>query len=336
MLARLLRWGLVLLLLLAGAAALAAWHVQRFLEGPIGSPEQTHRLVIERGENLRGVARELEAAGMMPEPLLLVALGRWTGQAARIQAGEYRVRGEWRPRELLERLVAGDVVQHELTLVEGWTIDQVRAAVAGHDALEHTLGEVANSGLMAALGLAGGHPEGRFLPDTYRFPRGTTDRAFLRRAARAMEQVLDEQWERRDPGLPLESPDEALVLASIVEKETAVPAERARIAGVFVNRLRRGMRLQTDPTVIYGLGADYAGDLTREHLRRDTPYNTYTRGGLPPTPIAIPGRAAIHAALHPAETDALYFVARGDGSHVFSETLEAHNRAVRKYQINGD
>ncbi len=234
-------------------------------------------------------------------------------------------------------MVAGDVKTYNLTVIEGWTFAQMLDAVRTHPALAHTLAEDAGAdAVMEALGQPGQHPEGRFFPDTYQFPRATTDVALLRRAYRRMQRVLAEEWRQRGENLPLDTPYEALILASIIERETGVPEERARIAGVFVERLERGMRLQTDPTVIYGLGDEFEGDLRFRHLRTDTPYNTYTRGGLTPTPIALPSRAAIHAALHPERRGELYFVSTGDGRHVFSRTLEEHNRAVIEYQLGGD
>jgi UPF0755 protein len=225
------------------------------------------------------------------------------------------------------------VVQYPLTLVEGWTFRQVMEALQADERLEHLIEDPSAEAVMARLGRRGVHPEGRFFPDTYHFTRGSSDLDILKRAHAAMERVLAEEWEARADGLPIESPDEALILASIIEKETGLASERAEIAGVFVRRLRLGMRLQTDPTVIYGLGDDFDGNLRRADLRNDHPYNTYVHAGLPPTPIALPGREAIRAALNPADGETLYFVARGDGSHAFSVTLEEHNRAVRKYQL---
>jgi UPF0755 protein len=218
--------------------------------------------------------------------------------------------------------------------VEGWTFRQLLSALRRHEAVRDTLDGLSDEAIMARLGYPGKHPEGRFLPETYQFPRGTSDLEFLRRAYDGMQRALAAAWQGRAEDLPLDSPHEALVLASIVEKETGLASERARIAGVFVRRLRRGMRLQTDPTVIYGLGEAFDGNLRRRDLAADTPYNTYTRAGLPPTPICLPGKAAIEAVMHPAHGTSLYFVARGDGSHQFSDTLEAHNRAVQKYQLN--
>jgi len=322
------------LLVFAGAAAVL-WlklDYDRFLATPL-AVETPVVFEIQRGDSLRGVARRLAAEGWLDRPQYLVWLGRESGLAGRIQPGEYRIEPDTRPRVLLERFARGAVIQYPVTIVEGWTVPQLRAYLRELDFLQHTLEGVPDVDLLQTLGLPPGHPEGRFLPDTYHFPRGTPDRAVLRRAYRAMAEYLAQAWEGRDPDLPLETPYEALILASIVEKETGLASERPQIAGVFIRRLKRGMRLQTDPTVIYGMGADFDGNIRRRDLRRDTPYNTYTRKGLPPTPIALPGRAAIDAVLHPAPGDALYFVARGDGSHQFSATLAEHNRAVRKYQL---
>jgi UPF0755 protein len=260
-------------------------------------------------------------------------LGRWTGQAGKIQAGEYRILPGTSPRELLEQLVEGRVIDYSITLVEGRTFSQMMAAVRGHPALDQTLAGLASEQIMERLGHPGEHPEGRFFPDTYHFPRGTSDQNLLKRAYDQMVLLLDQEWPQRAPNLPLETAYQALVLASIVERETALPSERPEIAGVLIRRLQRGMRLQTDPTVIYGMGDAFAGNLTRRDLKRDTPYNTYVHAGLTPTPICMPGGDSVRAALHPAPGDSLYFVARGDGSHEFSATLAAHNRAVRTYQL---
>ena len=230
-------------------------------------------------------------------------------------------------------MVVGDVISHRFTLVEGWTFRQVLAAIGENETLRHTLEGLPEKEIMRRLEYPGERAEGRFLADTYQFPRDSTDLALLARAYDAMQTFLQAQWRNREPGLPLKDPYEALILASIVEKETAVAAERPQIAGVFVRRLQKGMKLQTDPTVIYGIGEKFDGNIRRRDLTRDTPYNTYTRNGLPPTPICMPGRAAIEAVLHPAPGKTLYFVAKGDGTHYFSATLEEHTRAVRKYQL---
>ena len=325
---------LLLLLALAGAYALTL-DARRVLELPLAL-ERAHSFEIAAGDNLGTVLRALQARGMTRHPRLATYLGiyaRLTGLAGEIKAGEYELAPGMSGLDALRLFVSGKVLLHELRLLEGWTTAQALAAVAADAHLQHTLDLTDAAGVMQAIGQSGLHPEGRLFPDTYRFPRGTTDVAFLRRARGAMQEVLQGEWQRRAADLPYRTPDEALVMASIVEKETGVAAERALIAGVFVNRLRIGMRLQTDPTVIYGMGSRYSGNIRRSDLTADTPYNTYTRAGLPPTPICLAGRAAIRAALNPDPTRALYFVARGDGSHSFSETLEAHNAAVHKFQI---
>ncbi len=327
---------LLAILVLLGSFVLA-WLImdfRAFLTSPLVVSTPVH-LSVAPGSTLREVAAELARRGALERPLFLVLLGRWQGKAQSIKAGEYQIEPGTTPSELLDQLVAGKVVQHSLTVVEGWSFAQLMGALRADDTLGHTLEGLDEEQIMARIGHEGEHPEGRFFPDTYRFPRGTTDVAFLQRAYRLMATHLSREWHDRDQGLPYRKPYEALIMASIIEKETAVPGERAQIAGVFVRRLQRHMRLQTDPTVIYGLGASFDGNLRARDLTRDTPYNTYVRTGLPPTPIALPGVAALHAALHPSDGDALFFVARGDGSHQFSATLEEHNRAVREYQLNG-
>lgn len=288
---------------------------------------------IRTGQSLEAVARELTRMRILERPVFLIWHARLSGTASRIKAGEYQLSPGLGVAELLEMFVSGRVFQRSLTIVEGWTFLELLEAVRSAPTLASTLDDVPPENIMARIGLADTHPEGRFLPDTYHFPKGTTDADFLIRAYRAMDDYLDKTWRRRDAGLPFDTPYDALILASIVEKETAVPAERARIAGVFVERLRRGMRLQTDPTVIYGIGAAFDGNLRRRDLDRDTPYNTYTRKGLPPTPIANPGTASIDAVMHPVVDGSLYFVAKGDGSHHFSATYEEHARAVTRYQL---
>lgn len=316
----------------------AGWIVidyRAFLRAPLAVPEGGLTLVVEPGMSLRAVAKELTRRGVLDTPYYLVALGRLEEKSRHIQAGEYVIPPGTTPRSLLEMMISGRVRLHSFTVVEGWTFAQLRDALDRAKVLELTLSGLDDGEVMARLGHADQHPEGRFLPETYHFPRGTTDLEFLRRAYNAMAGRLQSEWARRQEGLPLSSPYEALILASIVEKETAVESERAQIAGVFVRRLQRGMRLQTDPTVIYGMGDRYNGNIRRSDLRRDTPYNTYTRAGLPPTPIALPSVESIRAVLHPDDGDALFFVSRGDGSHAFSATLAEHNRAVIKYQLGG-
>lgn len=324
------------ILLLFACVAVGGYGVyryQRFMTEPLALPAEGYHLLIPPGTSLRTVARKLAHDGVLSEPYLLRIMARIDGSAARIQAGEYLLPAGIAPPGLMRMLVRGEVIQHSLTIVEGWTFQQMMAAVESHPMLKRTLADASGPGVMAAMAESGLEAEGWFYPDTYRFPRGTTDVEFLRRAFRSMQQRLELEWESRAEGLPLKTPYEALILASLIERETAVPAERTRIAGVFVRRLQKGMRLQTDPTVIYGMGDAYQGKIRWRDLRADTPYNTYTRHGLPPTPIAMPSGASIQAALNPADGDELYFVSRGDGSHQFSATLQEHNAAVRRYQL---
>jgi len=291
--------------------------------------------VVKPGMSLKAFARELGRRGVLHEQQSFLILANLLGQGRALKAGEYRFESGISARGILAQVVAGRVVRYPVVLIEGWTFRQVLQLLSRAEKLTHTLTGMSQGEIMAAIGHPGQHPEGRFFPDTYHFTAGDTDRIVLTRAYQRMQDRLDKAWNSRAPDLPLSTPDEALVLASIIEKETGKPEERAMIAAVFINRLRRGMRLQTDPTVIYGLGERFDGNLRRRDLEQDNPYNTYTRRGLPPTPIAMPGEAALHAALHPADTRAIYFVSRGDGSHVFSETLSEHNAAVIKYQLNG-
>ena len=325
---------LTLLVLSIAAAAVAygwmqwqGWHSEPL---PL---EESVVIQVQPGTALSQLAERLAANGIIESATDLKILARLEDSAARIKAGEYRIEPGTTLAGLLDELVGGDVLLHSLTIIEGMTFRQLQAVVNAHPALAHELDELDGAGVMAAIGREGLHPEGRFLPETYHFPRGMTDTEFYRRAASELERVLERAWNNRDENLPYDNAYDALIMASIIEKETAVAEEREEIAGVFVRRLKKGMRLQTDPTVIYGLGGDYTGDITYRNLRTDTPYNTYTRGGLPPTPIAMPGEASILAAVQPAEGDALYFVATEDGRHHFSATLEEHNRMVRKYQM---
>ena len=326
----LIRLVLVALLVL-GLAAGAAWW---WLAQPLPLAAETVELSIEPGTPPRDIAQGWVAAGVQAPPLLLYEWFRWSGQARRIRAGSYEIGADTTPRALLEKMVRGDETLATVRLIEGWTFRQFRAELARAEALKPTTASMSEAELMAALGRPGVAPEGRFHPDTYAYSKGSTDLAVLRRALRAMQRRLDEAWAQRTPDTPLKSADEALILASIVEKETGAAAERGRVAQVFVNRLRIGMPLQTDPTVIYGLGEAFDGNLRKRDLQTDGPYNTYLRPGLPPTPISMPGKAALLAAVRPDPGKALYFVARGDGTSEFSETLAEHNRAVNKYQRN--
>jgi len=327
---------LATLILIAAAMAGSLWvQFQAFVQTPLTIPGDRLVFQVERGTGLREVAQQLVNAKVLNDPyafLVLAVHGRKVGQ---LKSGEYEVRAGMTPPQLLDLLTSGKVMHYSLTLVEGWTFRQVLAAMAAHPAITGDLLGLSGEEIMALIGRPGEHPEGRLFPDTYRFPRGTASIDLVKRAYSRMEEVMTEEWGRRAEGSPLQTPYEALILASIVEKETGLAAERAEIAGVFVRRLRQGMKLQTDPAVIYGLGAAFDGNLRRADLTADTPYNTYVRAGLPPTPIASPGRGAIRAVLHPAAGDSLYFVAKGDGSHAFSTTLEEHNQAVRYYQSRG-
>ncbi len=318
------------------ASLTAGWFgfgYQSFVSAPLTVAGEGALVDVRPGASLTAVARQLEEGGIVSSARYFSWMARLSGNAHQLRAGEYRIEPGMTPRQLLHLMVEGRVHLYALTLVEGWNFRQVMDAVRASPHLSQTLTGLTDSEIMTRLGHPQEHPEGRFFPDTYHFPRQLSDEEFLRRAYRQMSDVLAYEWERRDEGLPLRTPDEALILASIVEKETGLASERAAIAGVFVRRLQKGIRLQTDPTIIYSLGFDFDGNLRRRDLAADTPYNTYTRRGLPPTPIAMPGRDSIHAALHPAPGEALYFVARGDGSHHFSATLDEHSRAVRYYQL---
>jgi UPF0755 protein len=292
-------------------------------------------LSVEPGMTPREVAQAWVTAGVNTSPDLLYEWFRWSGQARRIRAGSYAVEPGTSPRQLLEKMVQGDEQLESVRLIEGWTFRQFRQTLAQAPHLRPTSASMSDADLMQALGSPAVSPEGRFFPDTYRYSRGVSDLTVLKSAKQAMQQRLEAVWAQRAAGLPLKTADEALVLASIVEKETGRAADRGRIAGVFVNRLRIGMPLQTDPTVIYGLGEAFDGNLRKRDLQTDTPWNTYTRRGLPPTPIAMPGLSSLRASVRPEPTQDLYFVARGDGSSVFSPTLDAHNRAVNQYQRGG-
>ena len=327
-----------LLLLLAVLAALAAmtagagwWYAHR----PLALAAERVDFTVARGMGMRQAATAIERAGVGVDARLLALLARLTQRDARIKAGSYEVRAGITPWQLILKLSDGDVTQGELLLVEGWTFRQVRQALESHPDLEPDTAGLGEAEILERIGASAKHPEGLFFPDTYLFDKRSGALAVLRRAHESMQARLDKAWAERDPATPLASPYEALILASIVEKETGRPEDRGLVASVFANRLRIGMRLQTDPTVIYGLGPDFDGRLRRAHLDTDHAWNTYTRAGLPPTPIAMPGEAALRAALKPEKSDFLYFVARGDGSSEFSRDLAAHNRAVNKYIRNG-
>ena len=317
---------LIPLLLVLGAAS--AW----WLWFPITLPQAVAEVSIEPGTSPKEVAALVAKAGVPVNATLLYLWFRLSGQSRQIRAGSYEWSGQVSPRQILQKLVRGDESSGSVTLVEGWNIRQVREALRKADRLKPDTAQLSDAQLMQALERPGLHPEGRFFPDTYTYSKGSTDLAVLRRAMRAMDRHLDAAWAQRNTKIPLKTQEQALILASIVEKETGLLSDQGQISAVFHNRLVLGMRLQTDPTVIYGMGTRFDGNIRRSDLTTDTPYNTYTREGLPPTPISMPGRAALHAALHPAASKALFFVARGDGSSEFSATLEEHNRAVNKYQ----
>jgi UPF0755 protein len=323
-----------MLTMLAVAALTWLWNDMRHqLNMPLPVAE-VERLEIRPGSGLRAIAEELVSRGWIDHPYYLLFHARREGISTRLKAGEYAVEPGITPIELLEKIVAGRVILHNLTVVEGWSYRDLLWVVQTHPVLvnTHDWDDHADpEALTGLLDLDQEHPEGLFYPDTYFFPAGTTDVEFLQRSYRMMADILAEEWEQRAPDLPYKSPYEALIMASLIEKETGAPRERGEIAGVFVRRLEKGMRLQTDPTVIYALGEEFEGPLRRVDLQVDSPYNTYVYGGLPPTPIALPGRASIRAALNPEPGDTLYFVSRGDGTHYFSRTLEEHNRAVARY-----
>ena len=324
-----------LLILLFTAALLlfgaALWWLHEPMPLRLQPGSKVVDLEIEHGTTANGVADAVVASGADVPVLLLQAWFRFSGQARLIKAGSYEIVPGATPRKLLSMLVRGEETLKNVTLVEGWTFSQVLQALQKAEQLTPDTLALSPETIMEKLGKPGVHPEGRFFPDTYTYAKGSSDLAVLKRAARAMDRRLEAAWSLRSPETPLKSPDEALILASIVEKETGKPIDRGQIGGVFTNRLRIGMPLQTDPTVIYGLGVRFDGNLRKRDLQQDTPYNTYTRTGLPPTPIAMPGKAALLAAVQPAPTKALYFVSRGDGTSEFSENLDGHNRAVNKY-----
>jgi UPF0755 protein len=286
------------------------------------------------GSSLKSAARQVEAAGIGVQPWLLVVIGRLARLDANLKAGSYMVETGITPWQLLQKLTKGDTSEAEIAFIEGWTFRQMRERLNANPDLRHDTEGLSDAEVLRLVGIDATQPEGLFFPDTYLFGKRSRDVDVLARAHRAMQRKLAQEWEGRDTNLPYQSPYQALIMASIVEKETGRASDRPMIASVFVNRLRQGMRLQTDPTVIYGLGERFDGNLHKRDLLEDTPYNTYTRAGLTPTPIAMPGIGSIRAALHPAPSNALYFVARGDGSSQFSSTLDEHNRAVARYQLN--
>ncbi len=323
---------LLILVAVAGAALGAAWW---WTTQPLPLAAEQVEISIPSGASLRTAAGKAVEGGVRTQPELLHWYFRLAGREQTIKAGDYAVTRGMTPGDLLGKLIRGERIVLTVTLVEGWTFQQFRAALAKAEHLRPDTQAMSAAELMRTLGKPGLAPEGRFFPDTYHYFKNASDVEVLRQSMQLMERRLTAAWDARAPGLPLKNADEALILASIVEKETGQASDRPEIAGVFINRLRIGMRLQTDPTVIYGLGNAFDGDLKRSHLTADTPFNTYTRAGLPPTPIAMPGKASLMAAVQPASTKALYFVARGDGSSHFSPSLDEHNRAVNKYQRGG-
>ena len=325
---KLLLW----LTVLALAAAGGAWW---WLQQPLQLSAPKVEVAVPNGASLRTAANRAVQSGVKLPPDLLYAYFRLQGREQTIKPGDYEVTRGMTAGDLLDKLIRGDRIVLTVTLVEGWTFRQVRAALARAENLSQDTAEMTGEQIMKALGKPGVAPEGRFFPDTYHYAKNSGDLAVLRQSMQLMDRRLQAAWDARAPNLPLKTADEALVLASIVEKETGQAKDRPEIAGVFINRLRIGMRLQTDPTVIYGLGERFDGDLKRSHLTADTAFNTYTRAGLPPTPIAMPGKASLMAAVQPASTRALYFVARGDGSSHFSRSLDEHNRAVNQFQRGG-
>ena len=331
---------ILLVLVVLAALAVAAWFGMdylRFRDAPLNITQPQQTFEIARGESFRDIVRDLRASRLSAAPVLYWrVLAEQLHVAGSLHAGEYALAPGMSARGLLQDMARGKVLQRRITLVEGWTFRQVRAALAAAPKLAQNGAQLSDAELMQKIGAGGMAPEGQFMPETYDYVMGMSDIEVLKRAYSTLQAYLDAQWPRRDLQIPLQTPYEALTLASIVEKETAQPGERPQIAGVFERRLKLGMKLETDPSVIYGMGADYDGKIHARDLQTDTPYNTYTRFGLPPTPIALAGRAAIDAVLHPAPGDTLYFVARGDGTHAFSSTLAEHNRNVAIYQLHRD
>jgi UPF0755 protein len=319
---------LLFVLAIAAGGGVAWWATQ-----PITPASQAPiDFTILPGSGVRSSTEQIAAAGVPVEPMLLELLARASGKSGRMKAGSYTLKPGTTPMRLIQQLIRGEFAQESLAIIEGWTFAQMRRAIDAHPSLRHDTAKLSEQELLAKLGPDVKAAEGAFFPDTYRFAKNSSDLLVYRQAFTVMQKKLDEAWRQRAADLPYENAYQALIMASIVEKETGRHADRTLVASVFVNRLKRGMLLQTDPTVIYGMGERYQGKIRKQDLLTDTPFNTYTRAGLPPTPIALPGAAAINAALHPAKTDALYFVARGDGTSQFSDNLNDHNRAVNQYQ----
>jgi UPF0755 protein len=329
------RWLLRLVALFAISAIAAATWLVLYAQSELKPARLPLQFDLKAGSSLKSATQQMVDAGVLDDPLRFVMLARLLGQAARIKAGNYEIESPITRYGLLQKITQGDYTQVVITVVEGWTFRQLRKALDENPAIKHDTADLSDADILRRLEIDQPSPEGWFFPDTYHFSSGTSDLSILRRAHRLMLSHLELQWQRRAENLPLKSPYEALILASIIEKETGRAGERPLIASVFINRLRNGMRLQTDPTVIYGMGERFDGNIRKADLTTDTPYNTYTRDGLPPTPIALPGIASLSAALNPAPSKFLYFVAKGDGSSHFSSSLEEHNRAVTKYQKSG-
>ncbi len=325
---RLLGWLLIVMILVAGTFG---YYVSR---PPVTPPALPFDFTLLPGSSLKSVAHQMKQAGVLEDEQVFVLLGRGMGLSGQIKPGNYQLTKAASLFELLEMVSKGRVAQSDLTIIEGWTFKEFRDAMNAAPKLRHDSALLSDSEIMQRIGASESHPEGLFFPDTYIFPSGSSDLALTKRAYHTMQKRLQENWQARDKDLPLATPYEALILASIVEKETGQAKDRTMIASVFVNRLRKGMMLQTDPTVIYGMGDKYDGNIRKRDLLKDTEYNTYTRRGLTPTPIALPGKESLYAALHPAASDALYFVSRGDGSSQFSSTLSDHNKAVQRFQLH--
>jgi UPF0755 protein len=329
------RWLLRLAALFTVAAIAAVTWLVLYAQTELKPAQLPVQFDLKAGSSLKSATQQMVDAGVLDDPLRFVMLARLLGQAAKIKAGNYEIESPITRYGLLQKITQGDYTQVVITVVEGWTFKQLRKTMDENPAIKHDTAGLSDADILRLLGMDQPSPEGWFFPDTYHFSSGTSDLSILRRAHRLMLSHLELQWQRRVEDLPLKSPYEALILASIIEKETGRAGERPLIASVFINRLRNGMRLQTDPTVIYGMGERFDGNIRKADLTADTPYNTYTRDGLPPTPIALPGIASLSAALNPAPSKFLYFVAKGDGSSHFSSSLEEHNRAVTKYQKSG-
>lgn len=307
----------------------------QFKDKPLAIQQDEIVIEIVPGSNIRTIAKQLTEQKLIDDKYLFIILAKIDKVETKLKAGEYQIKQGTTARELLHIFVKGRAVQYTQSIIEGRSFKEMIAEIAQNDKLKHTIGDKTGAQIMAELGYPDSHFEGQFLPDTYAFPKGSTDIDYLKRAYLAMQDVLAKEWQGRDKDLPLKTPYEALILASIIEKETGVAHERPLISAAFITRLRKNMKLQTDPTIIYGMGDRYKGDIRYKDLREDTPYNTYVHKGLTPTPIAMPGLLSIQAALHPAKSDAIYFVSKGDGTHYFSKTLKEHNAAVRKYQLKG-